>query len=61
MQTFQQFLESKEKKKKHKLRLGMDIEGEPVVVGDDPPKKNKLKMTLSNEGEPVIIKKQRKK
>jgi nicotinic acid mononucleotide adenylyltransferase len=52
--TFKEYLESK---KKHKLRLGQDIEGEPVVVGDSPPKKGKLKRSLDDEGEPVTVEK----
>ena len=42
------------KEKKHKLRLGLNVEGEPVVVGDKLPKKGKLKMSLTDEGEPTV-------
>ena len=53
MKTFKEFCESK---RKHKLHLGLDLEGEPVAVADSP-KKGKLKMTFNDEGEPVTIKK----
>ena len=53
MKTFKEFIEAKEHKKT-KLRLGLNIEGEPVVVGDKPPKKGKLKMSLTDEGEPTV-------
>ena len=51
MKTFKEFLEAK------KLQLALDIEGEPVVVGEKPKKgkKGKLKRTLDDEGEPVTI------
>lgn len=57
MMTFQQFLECKQKEKKSKLRLGLNTEGEPTVVGGSSPKKGKLKMVLSDEGEPTVVKK----
>ena len=57
MKTFKKFLENKKK-----LKLALNIEGEPVVVEKKKKhKKKKLKLALNIEGEPVAVEENKKK
>lgn len=52
MKTFKQFLEEK---KKGKLNMALNIEGEPVVVAKKKKPKSKLKRVLDTGGEAETI------